>query len=60
MKRHLLENHLLVKGLNPMDRHVALRAKRINNALKLLGLIELQAAKLETVESALDKLIREA
>lgn len=60
LQRHLLQEHLLVRQLNPMDRHASDRVKRIDNALKLLELIEYKAGDVEAVERIIDRLLEEA
>ena len=60
LQRHLLEEHLLVGQLNPVDRHVSERARRIDNALKFLKLIEYKAGSVEAVEKIIDRLLTKA
>ena len=60
LQRHLLKEHLLVGQLDPVDSHVSERARRIDNALKFLKLIELKAGSLETVEQTIDQFLKEA
>ena len=60
LQRHLLEEHLLVGQLDPVDSHVSDRARRIDNALKFLKLVEDKAGNIEAVEKIIDRLLREA
>jgi hypothetical protein len=60
IQRHLLEEHLLVGQLNPVDRHVSERARRIDNALKFLKLVEDKAGSIEAVEKIIDRILKEA
>lgn len=60
LQRHLLEEHLLVGHLNPVDRHVSERAIRIDNALKFLKLVEHKADNLEAVEKIIDRTLKES
>ena len=60
LQRHLVQEHLLVKGLNPVERHVSERAKRIHNALRLLSLVESKAGSPEAVDATIDRIISEA
>ena len=59
LQRHLLKEHLLVEQLNPLDKHVSERAKRIDNALRFLKLIEVKADSVEAVEQIIDRLLKE-
>ncbi|MFC1907197.1 hypothetical protein ACFLW8_03830 [Chloroflexota bacterium] len=60
LQRHLLEEHLLVGQLNPIERHVSDRAKRISNTLKLLELIESKAGSPEAVGQIIEILRTES
>ena len=60
LQRHILEEHLRVGHLDPLDGHVSERAKRIDNALKLLQLVEYKAGSVEAVEQIIDRLLKEA
>ena len=60
LQRHLLKEHLLVGQLNPLDRHVSDRAKRIDSALNFLRLVEAKAGSAEAVEQIIDRMLKEA
>jgi hypothetical protein len=60
LQRHLLEEHLLVEQLNPVERHVPDKARRIDNALKLLKLVEAKAGNVEAVEQLIDRILKES
>ena len=60
LQRHLLKEHLLVGQLNPLDRHVSDRAKRIDSAMKFLRLVEAKAGSVEAVEEIIDRILKEA
>ena len=60
LQRHLLEEHLLVGQLNPADRYVSERAKRIDNAMKFLKLVEDKACSIEAVKQIIDRILKEA
>ncbi|MFC1971748.1 hypothetical protein ACFLV0_07520 [Chloroflexota bacterium] len=60
LQRHLLKEHLLVGQLNPVDRSISERAKRIDNALKFLKFIEQKAGSVEAVEHIIERFAREA
>ena len=60
LQRHLLEGHLLVGQLDPVDSHVSERARRIDNVLKFLKLVEDKAGSIEVVEQIIDRFLREA
>ena len=60
LQRHLLKEYLLVGQLNPVDRHVSERARRIDNALKFLKLIEYKAGSVEAVEQIIERILKEA
>ena len=55
-----MEEHLLVGQLNPVDRHVSERARRIDNALKFLKLVEYKASSVEAVEQIIERILKEA
>jgi len=58
LQRHLLHKHLLVRQLNPVDKYVSERARRIDNALKFLKLIEDKAGNPEMVKNMIDRLTK--
>ena len=60
LQRHLLQEHLLVGQVNPVDRSVSERARRIDNALKFLKLVEYKAGSVEAVEQIIDRILKEA
>jgi hypothetical protein len=60
LQRHLLKEHLLVGQLNPVDGHVSERARRIDNALRFLKLVEYKAGSVEAVEQIIDRMLKEA
>lgn len=60
LQRHLLEDHLLVKELQPMNEPISKRALRIKNALRWLSLIEAKCGSVEEVKRIIDKVIYEA
>ena len=60
LQRHILKEHLLVAHLDPVDRHISERARRIDNALKFLKLIEYKAGSVEDVEEIINRILKEA
>jgi hypothetical protein len=56
MSKLVWSEHLLVRQLKPVERHISNRAKRINNTLKLLDLIESEAGSPEAVGQLIEKL----
>ena len=60
LQRHLLKEHLLVGQLNPVDRHVSERARRIDNALRFLDLVEYKAGSVEAVKKIIGRIMKEA
>ena len=60
LQRHILKEHLLVKDLSPVERHVSERARRVNNALKFLKVIEHKAGSVEDVEQIIERILKEA
>ncbi len=60
MQRHLLKEHLLVGQLNPLDRHVSDRAKRIDSAMNFLRLVEAQAGSVEAIKEIIARILKEA
>jgi len=60
LKRHILKEHLLVRQLNPVNRHVSERARRIDNALNFLKLIEDKKGSVEAVQQIINQLLEEA
>jgi hypothetical protein len=60
LQRHLLEEHLLVGQLDPVDSYVSERARRIDNALDFLKLIEHKAGSVEAVERLIGRILKEA
>ena len=60
LQRHLLKEHLSVKDLSRVERHISDQARRIGNALKLLDFIEFKAGSPQAVGQIIDKLIHEA
>ena len=59
LQRHLLKEHLLVKDLSAIETHVSERARRVNNALKFLKLIEPKAGNPDTIEQIVDHMRKE-
>ena len=59
LQRHILKEHLLVAHLDSVDRHVSERARRIDNALKFLKLIEHKAGNPEAVEQIISRILKE-
>ena len=60
LQRHILKEHLLVGQLKPVDAQTSERARRIDNALNLLKLIELKAGSVEAVAQLIDRMLKEA
>lgn len=59
LQRHLLQNHLLVKELKPMDEPISRRALRLQNTMKLLELIEMRVGSVEAVRDIIDRIMGE-
>jgi hypothetical protein len=60
LQRHLLNEHLSVKDLSRVERYISDRAKRIDNALKLLEVIESRAGGPEVVGKIIDRILKES
>ena len=59
-QRHLLQKHLHAGQLDLVKGHVSDRARRVDSALKLLGLVEAKAGSIEAVEGIIDRMLKEA
>lgn len=60
LQRHLVRHHLLVTDLGDAPPHVSKRARRIESALRLLGIYERRGVPIERIKEALDQLEAEA
>ena len=59
LRRHLIEHHLLVDNLDPIDERLGNRVRRLKNAIKLLKFLELESdPKKQT--AIIERLIKEA
>ena len=56
---HLVHDHLLVEGLNPVSEETSQQAHRIQAALKLVRLAELKGKSPEGIEGIIDRLLGE-
>ena len=59
LQRHLVHDHLLVEGLNPVSERTSQQAYRIQAALKLVRLAELKGKSPEGIEGIIDRLLGE-
>jgi hypothetical protein len=60
LQHHLIQQHLLVGQLDPVESLVSERAGRIDNALKFLKLVEQKAGSVEAVEQIIGRILKEA
>jgi len=57
LQRHLVHDHLLVEGLNPVSERTSQQAHRIQAALNLVRLAELKGKNPEEIEGIIDGLL---